>query len=69
MTDDPAGNLPNDRYPTYRKVPPVPLLNQIRKFLNSPQGRQLTDRGRRYASDPNNQRRAREALDRWRRRR
>jgi hypothetical protein len=46
----------------------VPLLDRIRAFLASPQGRRLTDQGRRYASDPRNQRRARGVLDRLRRR-
>ncbi|HEX8519953.1 MAG TPA: hypothetical protein VF667_10215 [Pseudonocardia sp.] len=47
----------------------MPLLNRIRAFLASPQGRRITDQGRRYASDPRNQQRARTLLDRWRRRR
>jgi hypothetical protein len=47
----------------------MPLLDRVRAFLTSPQGRRLTDRGRRYASDPRTQQRARAALDRWRRRR
>jgi hypothetical protein len=47
----------------------VPLLDRIRRFLSSPQGRRLTDQGRRYASDPRNQQRARDMVSRWRRRR
>ena len=47
----------------------MPLLDRIRTFLASPQGRRVTERGRRYASDPRNQQRARTLLDRWRRRR
>ncbi len=30
----------------------MPLLDRIRSFLATPQGRRLTDQGRRYASDP-----------------
>jgi hypothetical protein len=47
----------------------VPLLARIRAFLASPQGRRLTDQGRRYASNPRNQQRARDLAARWRRRR
>jgi hypothetical protein len=46
----------------------VPLLDRIRAFLSGPQGRRLTERGRRYASDPRNQDRARNLLTRLRRR-
>jgi hypothetical protein len=45
----------------------VPLLDRIRSFLTSPQGRRLTDQGRRYASDPRRQQQARELLNRFRR--
>jgi hypothetical protein len=48
---------------------PVPLFDRIRAFLASPKGRRLTDQGRRYASDPRNQQRARDLAARWRRRR
>jgi hypothetical protein len=47
----------------------VPLLDRIRAFLTGPQGRRLTEQGRRYASDPRNQQRARDAFARLRRRR
>jgi hypothetical protein len=47
----------------------VPLIDRIRAFLNSPQGRRISDQGRRYASDPRNQQRARSMLERLRRRR
>ena len=47
---------------------PVPLLDRIRSFLATPQGRRLTDQGRRYASDPRRQRQARDLLARFRRR-
>ena len=47
----------------------MPLLDRIRAFLTGPQGRRLTEQGRRYASDPRNQQRARDALARLRRRR
>ena len=46
----------------------MPLLDRLRTFLASPQGRRVTDRGRRYASDPRNQQRARSLLARLRRR-
>jgi hypothetical protein len=46
----------------------VSLLDRIRRFLSSPQGRRLTDQGRRYAADPRNQQRARGLLSRLRRR-
>jgi hypothetical protein len=46
----------------------VPLLDRIRTFLASPQGRRLTDQGRRYASDPRRQQQVRGLLDRFRRR-
>jgi hypothetical protein len=46
----------------------VPLLDRIRAVLSGPQGRRLTERGRRYASDPRNQDRARNLLTRLRRR-
>jgi hypothetical protein len=46
----------------------VPLIDRIRTFLASPQGRRLTDQGRRYASDPRRQRQARDLLARFRRR-
>jgi hypothetical protein len=46
----------------------VPLLDRIRTFLSGPQGRRLTEQGRRYASDPRNQERARRLLTRLRRR-
>ena len=45
----------------------MPLLDRIRSFLTSPQGRRLTDQGRRYASDPRRQRQARDLLTRFRR--
>ena len=46
----------------------MPLLDRIRAFLSSPQGRRLSEQGRRYASDPRNQERARSLLARMRRR-
>ena len=44
----------------------VPLLDRIRAFLSGPQGRRLTDQARRTASDPRNQRRARDLFTRKR---
>ena len=46
----------------------MPLFDRIRAFLASPQGRRVTDRGGRYASDPRNQQRARTLIGRLRRR-
>ena len=46
----------------------MPLIDRIRTFFASPQGRRLTDQGRRYASDPRRQRQARDLLARFRRR-
>ncbi|MHA6627591.1 hypothetical protein ACU61A_19305 [Pseudonocardia sichuanensis] len=37
----------------------MPLLQRIRTFLASPQGRRMTDQGRRMAADPRNRQRAR----------
>lgn len=45
----------------------MPLINRIRSFLASPQGRRLTDQGRRYASDPRRQQQVRGLLARFRR--
>ena len=45
----------------------MPLLDKIRAFLSGPQGRRLTDQARRAASDPRNQQRARDLLNRKRR--
>lgn len=44
------------------------LLDKIRNFLRSPQGRKLADEGKRLASDPRNQQRAKSLLARLRRR-
>lgn len=46
----------------------VPLVDRIRSFFATPQGRRLTDQGRRYASDPRRQQQARNLLARFRRR-
>jgi hypothetical protein len=44
----------------------MPLLNRIRAFLTTPQGRRLTHHGRRMAADPRNRVRARGLLARLR---
>jgi hypothetical protein len=44
------------------------LMQRIRTFLASPQGRRLTDQGRRMAADPRNRERARGFLARLRKR-
>jgi hypothetical protein len=46
----------------------MPIMNRIRDFLASPQGRRLTDAGRRAAADPRNRERARGLFSRLRRR-
>jgi hypothetical protein len=46
----------------------MPLLQRLRAFLSSPQGRRLSDQGRRMAADPRNRERARGFLSRLRRR-
>jgi len=46
----------------------MPILNSIRNFLSSPQGRRVTDAGRRAAADPRNRDRARGMFSRLRRR-
>jgi hypothetical protein len=46
----------------------MPILNRIRDFLSSPQGRRLAETGRRAAADPRNRERARGMLARLRRR-
>jgi hypothetical protein len=46
----------------------MPLLQRIRTFLASPQGRRVTDQGRRMAADPRNRQRATSLLARFRRR-
>ncbi|WP_198961417.1 hypothetical protein [Pseudonocardia sp. MH-G8] len=46
----------------------MPLLQRIRAFLASPQGRRMTDQGRRMAADPRNRERARGLFARLRRR-
>jgi hypothetical protein len=46
----------------------MPLLQRIKDFLSSPQGKRLTDQGRRMAADPRNRERARDFLARLKRR-
>ena len=46
----------------------MPILQRVKSFLQSPQGRRLTDQGRRMASDPRNRERAKGFLSRLRRR-
>jgi hypothetical protein len=46
----------------------MPLMQRIRAFLASPQGKRMTDQGRRMAADPRNRERARGFLTRFRRR-
>lgn len=44
------------------------IMNRIRNFLSSPQGRRATDQGRRFASDPRNRQKVRDMLAKRRRR-
>jgi hypothetical protein len=44
------------------------IVDKIRQFLNSPQGRRVIDQGRQYASDPQNRAKLRDLLARRRRR-
>jgi len=46
----------------------MPLMDRIRGFLSSPQGRRVVDQGRRAAANPRNRERARGFLSRLRRR-
>jgi hypothetical protein len=46
----------------------MPLLQRIRAFLAGPEGKRLTEQGRRMAADPRNQARARDFLTRLRKR-
>jgi hypothetical protein len=46
----------------------MPLMQRIRAFLASPQGRRVTEQGRRMAADPRNRERAMGLLSRLRRR-
>lgn len=49
------------RSPTI-KEPTVPIMARIKNFLSSPQGRKLTDQGRRMASDPRRRQQAKGLL-------
>ncbi len=64
----PPGNPPADGTILNPSEAPVPLLDRIRSFLATPQGRRLTDQGRRYASDPRRQQQVRDLMARLRRR-
>ena len=46
----------------------MPLLDRIRTFMRSPQGRRVTEQGRRMAADPHTRDRARGWLARFRQR-
>lgn len=45
------------------------LLNRIKSFMRSPKGRQMTTKAGDMAKDPRNRARAREAVQRFRRKR
>ncbi|MBT2226744.1 hypothetical protein [Nonomuraea sp. NEAU-A123] len=42
------------------------LMDRVRAYLRSPKGRQTVEKAKRMARDPNNQRKARQFLDRFR---
>ncbi|MEN3298963.1 hypothetical protein [Pseudonocardia sp.] len=44
----------------------MPILDKIKNFMRSPQGRKLADQGRRYASDPKNQEKLRRLMNKRR---
>ncbi|WP_199565729.1 hypothetical protein [Spongiactinospora rosea] len=44
------------------------LVDKVRRYLSSPQGRQAVEKAKRMANDPRNRQKARGLLDRWRRR-
>jgi hypothetical protein len=46
----------------------MPLLQKIRTFFASPEGKRLADQGRRLAADPRNRERAHRLLGRLRKR-
>ncbi|GAA4692832.1 hypothetical protein GCM10023215_32500 [Pseudonocardia yuanmonensis] len=46
----------------------MPIVEKVKRFLQSPNGRRLTEQGRRLAADPRNRERARGMLTRMRRR-
>ncbi|MCE0766211.1 hypothetical protein LWC35_25385 [Pseudonocardia kujensis] len=46
----------------------MPIVERVKRFLQSPRGRQLTDQGRRLAADPRNRERARRMVTRFRNR-
>ncbi|WP_205315273.1 hypothetical protein [Nonomuraea lactucae] len=45
------------------------LMDRVRAYLRSPHGRQTVDKAKRMAGDPDNQRKARQFLDKLRSRR
>lgn len=45
------------------------LIDRVRAYLRSPQGRQTVEKAKRMANDPHNQRRARDLLNKFRSRR
>jgi hypothetical protein len=44
----------------------MPLMDRLKRFLASPQGKRVADQARRAASDPKNQQKARDLLTRLR---
>lgn len=53
--------------PTLQGAVMASILNKIRRFLSSPQGRRAMEQGRRYASNPRNRAKLRGLLSRRRR--
>lgn len=47
----------------------MPILTRIKNFLSSPQGRKLTEQGKRMAADPRRRQQAKDLLGKLRGRR
>jgi hypothetical protein len=54
VTGLPARDAVNLKAPTFQGAVMASILNKLRSFLSSPQGRRAIDQGRRYASNPRN---------------
>jgi hypothetical protein len=63
-----SGYARHDR-PRHEENVMAGLLNRIKSFMRSPKGRQMTSKAGRMAKDPRNRARARDAVQKFRRRR
>ncbi|MET8000994.1 hypothetical protein [Nonomuraea glycinis] len=43
------------------------LMDRVRAYMRSPEGKQTVDKAKRMANDPNNQQKARRFMDKFRR--